>query len=247
MRLLLTTFLLQASANGIDTSVLNIIQRSGWVAKGVLILLLFFSIVSWAIIADRYFSYRRAKRQNAQFYRVFKKTAALNELSNLALRYRHSPFAKMFLIVFHEINQHMRMDSAPSAPTIRASHAPLTHEIIDRAVHRAGVSEQSVLERNLSFLATTASACPFIGLFGTVWGIINAFESIGGARSTDLSIVAPGIAEALIATAMGLAAAIPAVIGYNYFLGQVRNFTSDMEEYSLELLTYLERQQLVAK
>jgi len=245
LQFLLTTLLLQIqTVEGYDNSILNIISRSGLVAKGVLVLLLFFSIVSWAIIADRYFAYRRARRQNGQFYRLFKKTNALGELSNIALRYRHSPFAKMFLVVYHEINQHMRTDGTGSAPTMKSS--PLTHDIIDRAVHRAGVSEQSVLERSLSFLATTASASPFIGLFGTVWGIINAFEAIGGSRSTDLSVVAPGIAEALIATAMGLAAAIPAVIGYNYFLGRIRNFTSEMEEFSLELLTYLERQQLVA-
>ena len=118
---------------------------------------------------------------------------------------------------------------------------------MDRAIGRAGLSEQAILEKNLSFLATTASACPFIGLFGTVWGIINAFEAIGGARSTDLSIVAPGIAEALIATAMGLAAAIPAVIGYNYLIHQVRNLTSEMEEFSMELMTHVEQQQVLSK
>ena len=123
----------------------------------------------------------------------------------------------------------------------------LSRDIIDRAIARAGLNETAKLESNLSFLATTASATPFIGLFGTVAGIIKAFESIAGARSTDLSVVAPGIAEALIATAMGLAAAIPAVIGYNYFVHQVRNFGSEMEEFSLELLTFIERQHLIAK
>ena len=119
--------------------------------------------------------------------------------------------------------------------------------MLDRAVTRAGLSEQTKLEKNLSFLATTASATPFIGLFGTVWGIINAFESIAGARSTDLSVVAPGIAEALIATAMGLAAAIPAVIGYNYFVHAIRAFGSEMEEFSMELLTYAERHHVFVK
>jgi biopolymer transport protein TolQ len=123
----------------------------------------------------------------------------------------------------------------------------MSPEMLDRAVTRAGLSEQTKLEKNLSFLATTASATPFIGLFGTVWGIINAFESIAGARSTDLSVVAPGIAEALIATAMGLAAAIPAVIGYNYFVHQIRAFGSEMEEFSMELMTFAERHHLFAK
>jgi biopolymer transport protein TolQ len=119
--------------------------------------------------------------------------------------------------------------------------------MVNRAITRAGLSETTKLEKNLSFLATTASATPFIGLFGTVWGIINAFESIANARSTDLSIVAPGIAEALIATAMGLAAAIPAVIGYNYFVHQLRNLGAEMEEFSMELMTFLERQQIIQK
>ena len=235
--------MLQAETPGLDTSVLTLISRSGLVAKGVLVVLLFFSIVSWAIIADKYFAFRRAKKQNGLFYRTFRKGTFLNDLANVAVRLRTSPFAKMFLTVYEEISPHGQNDSAP---TVKSLSLP-THNRINRAIGRGGLSEQSVLEKNLSFLATTASATPFIGLFGTVRGIINAFESIGGARSTDLSVVAPGIAEALIATAMGLAAAIPAVIGYNYFVHQVRNLSSEMEEFSMELLTYIEEQQVIAK
>jgi biopolymer transport protein TolQ len=235
------------AAEGVDTSMLTIIERSGIVAKGVLILLLFFSIVSWAIIADKYFSFRRARSQNGHFYRIFRKTASLSELASAAARWRHSPFAKMFLIVYNEVTHHMHTDVGGSAATIKGMPVPITHERIARAVNKAGLSEASALEKNLSFLATTASATPFIGLFGTVWGIINAFESIGAARSTDLSIVAPGIAEALIATAMGLAAAIPAVIGYNYFTHKIRDLTSEMEEFSIELQNFVESQHLVAK
>jgi biopolymer transport protein TolQ len=243
LRFLLTSLLLQAAASGWDDSVLTVISRSGLVAKTVLVILLFFSVVSWAIIADRFFAFRSAKRQNGQFYRLFKKSSGtVLDLPNTALRYRNSVFARMFLFVFNEINQHSRTD-APGG-TLKTS---VSHEFLDRAITRAGLNEQTKLEKNLSFLATTASATPFIGLFGTVWGIINAFEAIGGARSTDLSIVAPGIAEALIATAMGLAAAIPAVIGYNYFQGQIRNFNSEMEEFSIELLTLLERHQAIVK
>lgn len=247
MRFLLISFLAQMSAEGIDTSILTIIQRSGIVAKGVLILLLFFSIVSWAIIADKYFSFRRARNQNGHFYRLFRKTASLSELARAAARWRHSPFAKMFLIVYNEVTHQMHTDMDGTAATIKGMPVPITHERIARAVNKAGLSEASALEKNLSFLATTASATPFIGLFGTVWGIINAFESIGAARSTDLSIVAPGIAEALIATAMGLAAAIPAVIGYNYFTHKIRDLTSEMEEFSIELQNFVESQHLVAK
>lgn len=243
MRFLLTTFLLQAAASGWDDSILTVISRSGIVAKAVLVILLFFSVVSWAIIADRFFAFRSAKRQNGQFYRLFKKSSGTADLPTTALRYRTSVFARMFLFVYNELTQHGRGES--SGATLKTS--TVSHEFLDRAITRAGLSEQTKLEKNLSFLATTASATPFIGLFGTVWGIINAFEAIGGARSTDLSVVAPGIAEALIATAMGLAAAIPAVIGYNYFQGQIRNFSSEMEEFSIELLTLLERHQAVVK
>jgi biopolymer transport protein TolQ len=244
LRFLLTIFLLQAT-EAWDSSILNVISRSGYVSKGVLVLLLFFSIVSWAIIADRYFAMRRTKSQNGQFYRLFKKSTSMNELANTALRYRNSIFAKMFLMVFNEIQQHSRNDQSGTGTSKTPSM--MSEEMLDRAVTRAGLSEQTKLEKNLSFLATTASATPFIGLFGTVWGIINAFESIAGARSTDLSIVAPGIAEALIATAMGLAAAIPAVIGYNYFVHAIRAFGQEMEEFSMELLTYAERHHVFAK
>ena len=247
MRFLLISFLAQLSAEGVDTSILTIIQRSGMVAKGVLILLLFFSIVSWAIIADKYFSFRRARGQNGHFYRMFRKTSSLSELASAAGRWRHSPFAKMFLIVYNEVTHQIQTDMAGTAATVKGMSVPITHSRIDRAVSKAGLSEASALEKNLSFLATTASATPFIGLFGTVWGIINAFESIGAARSTDLSVVAPGIAEALIATAMGLAAAIPAVIGYNYFTHKIRDLTSEMEEFSIELQNFVESQHLVAK
>lgn len=248
MSFLFTTFLLQATPSEVwDSSILEVVSRSGPVAKLVLVLLLFFSIVSWAIIADRFFVYRRARRQNSQFYRLFRKSSSLNELANTALRFRHSVFAKMYLIVHNEISQHSRSEPEGRAPVAVKTASTLSPEIVDRAITRAGLSETSKLEKNLSFLATTASATPFIGLFGTVWGIINAFESIGAARSTDLSIVAPGIAEALIATAMGLAAAIPAVIGYNYFEHQLRNLSSEMEEFSMELMTFLERQQIIQK
>jgi biopolymer transport protein TolQ len=244
---LLTTFLLQATAQSWDSSILEVISRSGPVSKFVLVLLLFFSIVSWAIIADRFFAYRRARRQNSQFYRLFRKSTSLNELANTALRYRHSVFAKIYLVVFNEISQHSRSEPDPRSTVTVKTAGTLTTEMVNRAISRAGLSETTKLEKNLSFLATTASATPFIGLFGTVWGIINAFESIANARSTDLSIVAPGIAEALIATAMGLAAAIPAVIGYNYFVHQLRNLGAEMEEFSMELMTFLERQQIIQK
>ena len=246
MGFLLISFFAQAALEGYDNSVLTIIQRSGLVSKAVLILLLFFSIVSWAIIADKYFSFKRARRQNGHFYRLFRKPGStLSELATAATKYRNSPFAQMLIIVYNEIIHPTHADMRDSAPTMKFA-AP-SHERIERAVSKAGLSETSALEKNLSFLATTASATPFIGLFGTVWGIINAFESIGVQRSTDLSVVAPGIAEALIATAMGLAAAIPAVIGYNYFIHQIRKLTSEMEEFSIELLNFVESQQLVAK
>jgi biopolymer transport protein TolQ len=243
LRFLLTSLLLQVSAAGWDDSVLTIIARSGFVTKTVLVILLFFSVVSWAIIADKFFAFRSARRQNGQFYRLFKKSTGIVDLPNTALRYRNSVFARMFLFVHNELNQHARSD--PSGSTVKT--LSVSHEFLNRAITRAGLNEQTKLEKNLSFLATTASATPFIGLFGTVWGIVNAFEAIGAARSTDLSVVAPGIAEALIATAMGLAAAIPAVIGYNYFQGQIRNFTSEMEEFSIELLTLLEHHQAIVK
>ena len=221
-----------------ESDILSIIYRSSIIAKIVFAILLFFSVVSWAIIIDKYFVLRKAKKLSRIFFKVFKSSKSFKEVLNQCQKLKGSPFVGMFISANSELQyqvEHYRPDAAGS------SQFTVNTETISRQLVRSANAEVDRFQSQLSFLATTASATPFIGLFGTVIGIINAFEAIGRMGSTDLSIVAPGIAEALIATAMGLAAAIPGVIGYNYCVNQIKFFTSEMEDFSSEFISIIER------
>ncbi len=190
--------------------------------KFVMFVLMFFSVVSWAIIIKKFFQLRGAARANASFYHSFRRTRDIETLFAASKKYPSSPIANVFRGV--------------------CTDTPLNDtELVKNALNRFEALETEKLERHLSFLATTGSASPFIGLFGTVWGIMNSFMSIGHAGSASLAVVAPGIAEALIATAMGLVAAIPAVIAYNYYLTGARRLGIEMEDFSAELLSLLGR------
>lgn len=203
-----------------ENSVLGLILKAGYVVKGVMLILLFFSTVSWAIIffKRRYLSL--ANKENLAFMRAYRSSRAPKELLSATKRLNISPIANVFKAVAGEMPYPDRQE-------------------IRRALRRYETLESAKLERYLNFLATTGSSTPFIGLFGTVWGIMNSFRGIGAAGSASLAIVAPGIAEALIATAIGLVAAIPAVIAYNYFLSRARGLIMEMEDFSEELLDLL--------
>ncbi len=198
-------------------SVLTLILQAGYIVKGVLIILLFFSIVSWAIIffKQRYFS--KANKESEQFLRAFRSNRDPKNLYKATKNLALSPIANVFKYVY-------------------ADEASRDQSEVKRLLRRYETLESVKLERYLNFLATTGSTTPFIGLFGTVWGIMNSFHGIGSAGSASLAIVAPGIAEALIATAVGLAAAIPAVIAYNYYLSMSRKMIIEMEDFSEDLL-----------
>ncbi len=197
-------------------SVLTLILQAGYIVKGVLIILLFFSIVSWAIIffKQRYFS--KANKESEQFLRAFRSNRDPRDLYKATKNLALSPIANVFKFVY-------------------ADEASRDQSEVKRLLRRYETLESVKLERYLNFLATTGSTTPFIGLFGTVWGIMNSFHGIGSAGSASLAIVAPGIAEALIATAVGLAAAIPAVIAYNYYLSMSRKMIIEMEDFSEDL------------
>ncbi len=190
--------------------------------KFVLLVLLFFSVVSWAIIVKKFMHLRTAARENVSFYHSFRRTKDLETLFAASKKYLVSPIAN----VFREVCSDTPLDDM---------------EQVANSLKRYEALEAAKLERHLSFLATCGSATPFIGLFGTVWGIMSAFMSIGEAGAASLAVVAPGIAEALIATAMGLVAAIPAVIAYNYYLTGARRLEIEMEDFSAELLSLLRR------
>ena len=208
----------------------------------VLSILLLFSAASWAIIAMKSRQFSRAERQSAQFLDIFRRSSKFSEVQAVCASLPHAPLAGLFQAAYSELNAQLRApqgDTRPQAPAARPTLRSL--DGIDRSLMRASSAELTKLEHRVPFLATTASITPYIGLFGTVWGIMAAFSKIAGAGSTSLGVVAPGIAEALIATAAGLFAAIPAVYFYNSLTNRVKHFAQAMDDFSLEFLNLAER------
>jgi biopolymer transport protein TolQ len=205
-----------------NNSALQLILQAGIIVKGVLLILLAFSVISWAIIffKQRYFS--QAHKESEQFLRTYRSSRDAKSLFQATKSFTMSPIANLFRAVYTD--------------TVKERYET------KRLLRRYGALESAKLERYLNFLATTGSTTPFIGLFGTVWGIMNSFMGIGSAGAASLAVVAPGIAESLIATAAGLAAAIPAVIAYNYYLSQARRMIIEMEDFSEELLDFFARE-----
>ncbi len=203
-----------------EQSVLQMILQSGLVVKGVLIILLVFSIVSWTIIFYKWRLFSKADSESQIFMRTYNSTRNPKELFTAAKRFELSPIARLFKSVYAEKVYSDKQE-------------------LRRMLKRYATLEAARTERYLHFLATTGTTTPFIGLFGTVWGIMNAFTGIGAAGSASLAVVAPGIAEALVTTAMGLVAAIPAVIFYNYYLSRANTMIITMEDFSEELVDYI--------
>lgn len=232
-------------AQGAEIDLFKLILASSIISKSVLILLLFFSVFSWAIIFKKFVVIRKLRRDSETFIRMFRKSKRFSEISTACESLRNTPLVEVFLAGYEELETQLLPDgrSQNPGPAPGAAHSPTlkTINIIQRALSRASSVELTKLERNMSWLATTASVAPFIGLFGTVLGIITAFTGLGLEGTATIRAVAPGIAESLIATAAGLFAAIPAVIAYNYFVHQVKEFGSAMDDFSLEFLNLMER------
>jgi len=232
--------------SGLSADILELALHAGMVVKLVLIVLLFFSVFSWAIIIIKFRVFRAAEKESKVFLDHFWSSRNFSKAFMEAKRLVRSPVAAMFKSGYVDLEKikKERMQPNPSKEKL-TSDAPrkLSEEVasIDRTLNRVAGAEMTRLEKTLTFLATTGNATPFIGLFGTVWGIMDAFRQIGFRGSTSLAVVAPGISEALIATAAGLFAAIPAVIAYNYFLNKMRVVTSQMENFSSEFLGIVER------
>ena len=229
---------------GSGQTILTLIARASYVSRIVLLFLALMSIVSWSIILYKWWIFRRADRQSSQFIDVFRRSNKFSEVQAVCRSLEESPLVGLFQSGYAELTAQLRLHvpdpaaqpgAAASRPTLKSLPA------VDRSLMRASVVEVNKLERHIPFLATTASISPFIGLFGTVWGIIMAFEGIGQTGSSNLAVVAPGIAEALIATAAGLAAAIPAVWFYNYYSTRVKLMASEMDDFSMEFLNIAER------
>ena len=226
-----------------SADIVRLVADATVIGKIVLLILLIFSAVSWAIIFYKIWSFRRAEQHSGTFLGVFRKSAKFSEVQAVCPTLGASPLVGLFQSGYAELNTQLRTDKSdagkPAGVAVRPTLKSL--DAVDRALLRATTVELNKLEHRIPFLATTASITPFIGLFGTVWGIVIAFQGIATAGNTSLGVVAQPIAEALIATAAGLFAAIPAVYFYNHFTSKVKKFASEMDDFSLEFLNISER------
>jgi biopolymer transport protein TolQ len=224
---------------------LDLLLRSTPVGQAVLLILAALSIISWAIILYKLWVFRRSNRETVQFLEVFRRSNKFSEVQAVCRSLVHSPLVGLFQSGYAELTAQLRQSAPadqPSNPRPAGGRPTLKSlPAVDRSLIRASAVEVNKLESRISFLATTASMAPFVGLFGTVWGILISFERIGRTGSTNLGVVAPGIAESLIATAAGLLAAIPAVFFYNHLSQRVKIFASQMDDFSLEFLNIADR------
>jgi len=214
----------------LQTNIWQLIGQGSALALAVLVILVLFSIYSWTVIFSKWSALGSARKSNARFLRAFRKSTGLESVMVASEQFRPSPLVNVFDHGYEEVSRQ-----------VKARGAIANREAINRSLQIGTNQQLSHLEQNLSWLATTASVSPFIGLFGTVVGIIRAFQNLGAAGSTSLSAVGPGIAEALIATAAGLAAAIPAAMAYNHFGHMLKEIGAEMDDFSLEFLNLIDR------
>lgn len=208
----------------------EMVSRAKPIPMAVMALLMIASLLSWAIIFGKWNAFRQARQANLHFIRAFRKAPALDAVAVAAEQFRVSPLVAVFDFGYEEVDRQMK-----------AYHKLRNPLALERALQLGTSEELAKLERNLNWLATVASVSPFVGLLGTVVGIIDAFQALGLAGSASLRAVAPGISEALIATALGLGAAIPAAVFYNYFGHVIKEMVARMEDFSLEFLNVAER------
>ncbi len=224
----------------------NYVIEADPVVKGVLLLLLAMSAVCWAIIAVKYLAIRKAQKETARFSEIFWNSRTLEAVYQASEGHRSSPLAAIFRAGYVELSKVLKTNRSKAevskdehTVSLRESGGGL--ENVARSLRRARTSEITQLESMIPFLATTGSTAPFIGLFGTVWGIMHTFMGIHAKGATNIAVVAPGIAEALIATAVGLFAAIPAVVFYNHFVTKIKRLSSAMENFSADFLNIVKR------
>jgi len=210
-----------------DFSLIQLFLRADFIVKTVIILLILASIYSWALIFDKYKLFKRIDRSTSSFEEKFWKSKSAESFYNTLTNREKDPVANIFQTAMSEL---IKTKSKPNA--IQSAR-------VSRVIEISADREIKIIEKNFTFLATVGSTAPFIGLFGTVWGIMNSFQSIAISRNTSLAIVAPGIAEALFATALGLLAAIPAVIAYNKFNSDSKSYTARIENFSKRFLSII--------
>ncbi len=220
------------SGAGMETGLWEIALGAGLMVKFVLLVLIVFSIVSWAIIAYKLLLLRKIEKESARFYESFWGDKQFSQIYAETKGLRHTPLCALFTSVYNEFSPSEKAGDFNRQDLLR----------VERILKKTVANEIARLEHLVSFLATTGNTAPFIGLFGTVWGIMASFREIGAKGAASLSTVAPGISEALIATAMGLIAAIPASVAYNHIISKVDRVSTDMVNFSSDLLNIIEKQ-----
>ncbi|OLE65703.1 MAG: hypothetical protein AUG03_03455 [Acidobacteria bacterium 13_1_20CM_2_68_14] len=235
---------LAVTSPGFQGDILRLIADSGAVVKIVLLILLGFSILSWSVILERYRALKRAEADTIRFLRDLQAEKRLADLRERSARYARSPLVSIFNAGFRELASAITdvVGKFRGSPAIPDEARDRVLERVRRRLEEAAAAEAERLDQNFGILATTGSVTPFIGLFGTVWGIMNAFQAIGISGSASLAAVAPGISEALVTTAAGLFAAIPAVIGYNLLLARARRLGGRIDRFVLEFASIAESQ-----
>jgi biopolymer transport protein TolQ len=230
---------------GQQPSLVSIVFGASPVVQLVLLMLIAFSVGSLGVILFKFRQLRAARRQSERFLEIFWEAKNLAAIHNASVELKQSPVAHVFRSGYQELQRLTRPKKSGTWGDAAAAAAETTDlggiDNVERAMRRATTQEVTRLEKALTFLATTASTAPFVGLFGTVWGVMTAFRGLTTAQTSSIQAVAPGIAEALIATAVGLAAAIPAVVAFNHFAREIRVLTADMENFSAEFLNIAER------
>ncbi|OGW50199.1 MAG: hypothetical protein A2078_16145 [Nitrospirae bacterium GWC2_57_9] len=227
-----------AAVPGAGSGVFGLFMESGWVGKGIVIILLGFSIASWAIILVKYQYLRRAEKESRDFMATFRKTRVLPELQKQAETKKYSPLATLFLEGNREADTILK--SLPNGKMSEEDRPSIEQEI-DRALRVTTQDEIAYLERYLAFLGTTGTVAPLLGLFGTIWGIMDSFYGIGLKGAGDIGALAPGLAGALVTTIAGLFVAIPTVVAYNYFAEKIRDIATRMDSFSLEFQSFIQR------
>lgn len=218
-----------------SSSIFSLVFQGDWISLTVLAILLFLSILSWGIILFKFFYLRKSIEQSNNFQRLFSKEKKMSDVISLLNHFPYSCTARQFEFAYQEFAK-IHSKIAKDHSNFSEEERKMLSVRLERALEKSMVVIRSDLENHLSILATISSAAPFIGLFGTVLGIIDSFHSIGTQGVTSLSVVAPGISQALIATAFGLFAAIPALMGYNYFRSKIKILSNQMIAFSLELI-----------
>lgn len=237
--ILYVTLVAQSEGDAANLSVMKLLLTADFTVQMVLLVLLGMSVACWYIIYDKARLLRRASAESAEFLDLFWNSRRLDQVYEKAGKYTSSPIAEVFKSGYVELH---KLTSQQAENTAQGLSNDLTaSDNVTRSLRRASVVELTKLERLVPFLATTGSTAPFIGLFGTVWGILRAFQRIGATGSASIQTVGPDIAHALIATAVGLAAAIPAVMAYNYFNSRIRVLNNEMENFSSDFLNIVKR------